>query len=190
MEGALPHARTTYRMTKWAPLLATIVAVVSACGRMAEPALVDYRDPRTGFLVRYPAGWTITADPSGMTVRFVPPAFAQTSEAAPEFILVVTKPSESRLDEAGRRRAVFTLVPVHGVAGFQRDARSTGTMPWDRFEVTGASGSVEWASIGLVVAGDAGFHLVVCAKPLAQWRTGQKQCAQVIASFQPGSLQR
>lgn len=177
-------------MIKWALLFATIMVVVSACGRMSEHALVDYRDPRIGFLVRYPAGWTITSDPSAMTVRFVPPAFAKDSEAAPEFILVVTEPSQSRLDEAGRRRAVFTLVPVHGVAGFQRDARSTGTMPWDRFEVTGAAGSVEWASIGLVIAGDAGFHVVVCAKPLDQWRTGQRQCTQVIASFQPGSLQR
>lgn len=172
-----------------AAVLVVIMTGVSSCGWMGEPALVDYRDPHTGFVVRYPEGWTTAADPAGTAVRFVPPAFAQTPDAAPEFVLVATRPSGSRLDETGRRQAVFTMVPVHGVSEFQRDPRSTAARIWERFEVTGASGNVEWASVGLVVAGDAGFHLVVCAKPLTQWRVGQKQCAQVIASFQPGTLQ-
>jgi len=171
-------------------MVVAFAVVISACGRTAEPALVDYRDPRTGFFVRYPAGWIQTGEPRGIGLRFVPPAFATAPDGAPEFILVLTRPSETRLDEAARRQAVFALLPVHGVAAFQREGRSTATTIWDRFEVTGASGSVEWASLGVVVAGDTGYYLVVCAKPLSEWRTGQKQCAKVIADFEPGSPQR
>lgn len=151
---------------------------------------MDYRDPQTGFAVRYPQGWTIIAPPNSSLVRFVPPAASQSAQESPEFILVQTYPLTARLDEAAKRRVTFSRLPVHGVSLFQRDGRTTSTVDWDRLEVTGTTGNVEWASIGLLVAGDAAFHLVVCAKPFAQWRTGQRQCAQVIGTFTPGALNR
>jgi len=185
-----PDCEIHDRVRLWTGLIAGFLMIGSACMRTAEPIMVDYRDPHSGFVVRYPQDWNRTIDPGGTVVRFVPPGSAQAPEASPEFILVVTNPSATRLDEAARRRVVFTMLPVHGVSLFQRDGRTTSTFDWDRFEVTGATGDVEWASMGLLVAGDAAFHLVVCAKPLAQWRTGQHQCAQVIASFVPGALVR
>ncbi len=173
-----------------APVLATIALVTAACGRVTEPALIEYRDPQSGFVVRYPREWAKSTDAAGARVRFVPPAFSQTPTTAPEFILVMTMPSEGQLDEGGRRRIVFTQLPIQGVSEFQRDARTAGTAVWDRFEVTGATADVEWASLGLLVAGEGRYYLVVCAKPLAQWRTGQHQCEQVITAFRPGPFSR
>jgi hypothetical protein len=185
-----PNREIHDRVRLWTGLTAGFLMIGSACIRTAEPLLVDYRDPHTGFVVRYPQGWTTTTNPDGTVARFVPPAASQFPEVSPEFILVATHPSATRLDEAARRRVVFTMLPIHGVSLFQRDGRTTSTADWDRFEVTGATGDVEWASIGLLVAGDAAFHLVVCAKPLTQWRTGQHQCIQVITTFVPGALSR
>jgi len=170
--------------------LAAVVLFAVACGQSGEASLVDYRDPRSGFVVRHPARWIISADPTRSLLWVVPPAFAQEPATAPEFILVLTRAATAQLDEAGRREALFTLVSIHGVSEFRRDARATPTLFWDRFEVTGASGTIEWASAGVVVTGDRGFHVLVCAKPFAQWRTGQQQCAEVVATFQPGPLAR
>ncbi len=165
-----------------------LLTITTACARAPSSGLIEYRDSERGFVVWYPAGWTRAGDLTGRVTRFVPPRFAGTPEAASEFILVLTMPSASRLDETGRRRAVFSLLPIHGVSAFQRDGRTNGTATWERFEVTGASGEVEWASLGLVAAADARYYLLVCAKPLAQWRTGQQQCQHVIATFQAGAL--
>src|SRR2546425_184415 len=123
---------------------------------------------------------------SGEASTFVPPDRAP---EAGEFILVVTRPTDAQLDDAAIRRAVFEQLSIHGVSGFQQDARTTPRVRWYKFEVTGSSGGAEWASVGAVSAGDARYHLIVCAKPLAQWRDGQKQCDQVVKTFQPGPLQ-
>lgn len=171
-------------------VVAAFATVGVACSRTAVTVLRDYQDPQTGFIVRYPQDWAVATDPGSMIVRIVPPTFAKTPETASEFILVTTRRTTTRLDEAARRQAVFSLLPIHGVSLFQRDARSSPAQAWDRFEVTGATGDLEWASIGLIIAGDEAFHIVVCAKPLAQWRTGQHECAQVITTFQPGALKK
>ena len=99
-----------------------------------------------------------------------------------------TVTSEGGATEASLRRIVFALLPIHGVSGFQQDPRTTADTLWFKFEVTGSSGGVEWASIGVAAAGAARTQVAVCAKPLPAWREGQKQCDEVIRSFQPGSL--
>lgn len=101
-----------------------------------------------------------------------------------------TLPSAEKLSEPGIRRQVFTLLPVQGVSGFQRDGRTTAETLWYKFEVTGSTEGTEWASVGVVTAGPARFHVAVCAKPLTQWRDGQKQCDEVIRTFRPGALDR
>jgi len=85
---------------------------------------------------------------------------------------------------------VFEVLPVQGVSGFQQDARTTAQALWYKFEVTGTSAGREWASVGVLVSGDVRYHIAVCAKPLQQWRSGQKQCDEVIRTFQPGNLNR
>ncbi len=177
-------------MTRWAAGLGILALIETACGRPLPPALVEYRDARSGFVLYYPTGWTRTGDEAGTVVRFVPPALSRRPEAASEFILVVTMPSAGRLDEAGIRRTVFTLLPVYGVSEFQQDLKAGTNVVRYRFEVTGTSDDVEWASLGIIVAGDARFHVLVCAKPLTQWRVGQQQCGQVLAGFQAGNLER
>jgi hypothetical protein len=159
------------------------VLLVAACAR--PPArLTEFHDPEHGFTVRYPLGWASL--PRAEAVWFVPP---DRGPEAGEFILVVTRPADAQLDDAAIRRAVFEQLSIHGVSGFQQDARTTPRVRWYKFEVTGSSGGPEWASVGAVSAGDARYHLVVCAKPLAQWRDGQKQCDEVVRTFQPGLLQ-
>src|SRR5438552_332267 len=93
-------------------------------------------------------------------------------------------------DFAGLRLWDRHLLPVQGVSGFQQDARTTTQALWYKFEVTGTSAGREWASVGVLVSGDVRYHIAVCAKPLQQWRSGQKQCDEVIRTFQPGNLNR
>lgn len=159
------------------------VLIVAGCTRLPAP-LTEFHDPEHGFTVRYPQGWTPVH--RAEAVWFLPPDHAP---EAGEFILVVTRPANAQLDDAAIRRAVFEQLSIHGVSGFQQDARTTQRVRWYKFEVTGSSGGPEWASVGAVSAGDARYHLIVCAKPLAQWREGQKQCDVVIKTFQPGPLQ-
>lgn len=168
-------------MRGWAAIAS--VLLVAACARPPAP-LTEFHDPEHGFTVRYPLGWASVRRAD--TVWFVPP---NRGPDAGEFILVVTRPAEAQLDDAAIRRAVFEQLSIHGVSGFQQDARTTPRVRWYKFEVTGSSGGPEWASVGAVSAGDARYHLVVCAKPLAQWRDGQKQCDEVVKTFQPGPLQ-
>ena len=163
------------------------LALVPACNRPpAAPAFVDYSDEQTGFAIRHPAGWVRDAAGAPGEQRFVPPQ--STAGAPAEFISVFTVTSEGGATEASLRRIVFALLPIHGVSGFQQDPRTTADTLWFKFEVTGSSGGVEWASIGVAVGGASRTQVAICAKPLPAWREGQKQCDEVIRSFQPGSL--
>lgn len=125
---------------------------------------------------------------SATAVRFVPSVNAERSSSVPEFVLVQTSPSNGILSDGDIRRAVFALLSVHGVSGFQQDARTSPNVLWYKFEVTGATEGIEWASVGAVASGPRRYHIAVCAKPLERWRNGQKQCDEVIRSFQPGTL--
>jgi len=169
-------------MRGWWVAIASVL-ILAACARPQSP-LTEFHDPEFGFTVRYPPGWASIR--RAEAVWFVPPD--RTPEAG-EFIQVVTRPADAQLDNAAIRRAVFEQLSIHGVSGFQQDARTTQRVRWYKFEVTGSSGGLEWASVGAVSAGDARYHLIVCAKPLAQWRDGQRQCDEVVKTFQPGPLQ-
>lgn len=118
-------------------------------------------------------------------MRLVPPG---SPEGSAEFISIFSVKAPSGNTEPEIRRQVFALLPIHGVSGFQQDARTTADVLWFRFEVTGSSGGTEWASVGVVAAGKTRMQVAVCAKPLRQWRQGQRQCDDVIRSFRPGDL--
>jgi hypothetical protein len=169
----------------WFALVLALFA--SGCQQRATSRFEEVQDPRFGFTIQRPAGWA-RVEEGGTLVRFVPPADADRSTSAPEFVLVQTSPAEGVLDDADMRRAVFALLSVHGVSGFQQDSRTTPDVLWYKFEVTGATEGTEWASVGIVASGQRRYHVVVCAKPLERWRDGQKQCDEVIRSFQPGTL--
>ncbi len=169
--------------TIWTIVIAALL--VSACGPRPPAPLIEYRDGTRGFVIRHPAGWT--PSPRDDAVWIVPGDAGRIPEV-PEFIVVVSKPSDRKLDDTAIRRAVFEFLPIHGVSGFQQDARTTAQVLWYKFEVTGAAGDQEWASVGVVTAGDVRYHLVVCAKPLPKWRSGQKQCDEVVRTFTPGPL--
>src|SRR3989441_3946540 len=155
-------------------LAAFVVLLLGACAPSAPAGLVEVHDER-GFTVRYPQNWTqVRRDDA---VWFVPAAADRIPDIA-EFIVVVTRASAGRLDDPAIRRTVFELLPVQGVSGFQQDARTTTEALWYKFEVTGASGGQEWASVGVLVSGATRYHVVVCAKPLGKWRGGQNQCGE------------
>lgn len=164
-----------------------LALAASACQPRATGALTEERDDRFGFTLKRPAGWVRVAE-GDTTVWFVPPADADRATSTAEFIVLYTFPAGGMLTDAEIRRQVFSLLPVHGVSGFQQDPRSTPDALWYKFEVTGATDGVEWASVGVVASGPRRFHVTVCAKPLDRWRTGQKLCDEVIRSFQPGTL--
>lgn len=164
-----------------------LALAASACQSRTTAMLVEERDDRFGFTLKRPAGWVRVAE-GDTTVRFVPPADADRSTSAAEFIVVHTFPAGAMLTDAEMRRQVFSLLPIHGVSGFQQDPRSTPEALWYKFEVTGSTDGVEWASVGVVASGPRRFHVTVCAKPLDRWRQGQKQCDEVMRSFQPGNL--
>jgi hypothetical protein len=168
--------------------LFVLVIVVSACQQRASIRFEEVQDPRFGFTVKNPVGW-VRVEESETLVRFVPRADAERSTSSPEFVLVQTSPAEGILTDGDMRRAVFALLSVHGVSGFQQDARTSPDILWYKFEVTGATDGIEWASVGVVASGARRYHIAVCAKPLERWRDGQKQCDEVIRSFQPGDLQ-
>jgi hypothetical protein len=168
-------------------LVIAAVAIAGGCrSGPAAPSFTDYRDERTGFTIRLPGGWTQAALPAGgPEARFVPPGAEPES---PEFISVFTVASEGTPAEHVIRRQVFSLLPIHGVSGFQQDPKTTPEVLWYRFELTGSSGSTEWALVGLAAAGGARTQIAVCAKPLDAWRQGQAQCDEVVRSFVPGNL--
>src|SRR2546428_12301551 len=152
-------------------LAAFVVLLLGACAPSAPVGLAEVHDER-GFTVRYPQRWTqVRRDDA---VWFVPAGADRIPDVA-EFIVVVTRASAGRLDDPAIRRTVFELLPVQGVSGFQRDARTSTESLWYKFEVTGASGGQEWASVGVLVSGATRYHVVVCAKPLGKWRRGQEK---------------
>jgi len=164
------------------------VAVLGGCAPRAAAPLIERRDDHDGFTIRHPAGWIgFRKEQEGM-LWLIPPGTDRVPPDVAEFILVVTRPSPGRLDDPAIRRAVFDVLPIHGVSGFQQDPRTTGRVLWYKFEVTGSSGGQEWASVGTVAAGQARYHVVVCAAPLARWRDEQTLCDQVVRTFQPGDL--
>ncbi len=167
---------------RWGLIVCAGLAL-AACTASAHARLTEARDER-GFTIRHPQTWTqVRRDDA---VWFVPNADRVPDVA--EFILVVTRSAPGKLDDPTIRHVVFEVLPVQGVSGFQQDARTTAQALWYKFEVTGTSAGREWASVGVLVSGDARYHIAVCAKPLQQWRSGQKQCDEVIRTFQPGNL--
>jgi len=165
-------------------LAVAVVLLLGACTQSAPASLVEVHDER-GFTLRYPQKWLqVRRDDA---VWYVPTDADRVPEAA-EFILVVTRSSGGKLDDPAMRRTVFELLPIQGVSGFQQDTRTTSQALWYKFEVTGASGGQEWASVGALSSGNARYAIVVCAKPLQKWRNGQKQCDEVVRTFQPGDL--
>lgn len=160
------------------------ILLLAACSRpAAPPPLTEYRDESRGFSIRHPAGWQRASGAVDAEVRLVPPG---SPEGGAEFISVFSVKAPSGNTEPEIRRQVFALLPIHGVSGFQQDARTTADVLWFRFEVTGSTGGTEWASVGVVAAGKARMQVAVCAKPLRQWRQGQRQCDEVSRSFRPG----
>lgn len=174
-------------MTHRVSVILLLLSLVSGCGQRASTRLEQAQDSRFGFTIKRPAGW-VRVEESQTIVRFVPPSFAEQPTTAPEFVLVQTSPSEGVLNDGDIRRAVFSLLSVHGVSGFQQDPRTSPDVLWYKFEVTGATEGTEWASVGVVTSGPQRYQIAVCAKPLERWRDGQKQCDEVIRSFQPGTL--
>jgi hypothetical protein len=160
--------------------------ILTACRGREEAQLTEQRDDVTGFVVRTPPDWARSVDSGGRT-RFVPPG-TPVPEASSEFIAVFVTDISGPLDEPGVRRLVFSALTIHGVSGFLQDSRTSPEARWDRFELTGTSGGVEWASVGVAVSGAGKTYIVVCAKPFDKWRDGQKQCDEVIKTFQPGKL--
>lgn len=168
-------------------IAALLVAALTAagCQTPGPVPLVEQRDA-TGFVILVPTDWKVLKTDDGRTTRYVPPGASP--ETASEFIAVLVRKLPGPLDDPAVRRLVFSSLPIHGVSGFLQDPRSTPDARWDRFDVTGSSGGVEWASVGAVVSGAATTYLVVCAKPFDKWRDGQKQCDEVVRTFQPGKL--
>jgi len=164
-------------------VIVCVLGVATGCNRPA-PAFVEYQDEATGFSLRLPAGWERQTAAGSDEARFVPPEAGSQAE----FLSVFTVPSPDGRSESSIRRIVFTLLPIYGVSGFQQDPRTSDEILWFKFEVTGSSGGVEWASVGVAAAGAARTQVAVCAKPLPRWRDGQTQCDLVIRSFRPGPL--
>lgn len=167
------------------PLAGVIVfaSLTLACARQPQTVpLVEYTDPDAGFAIRYPQGWTKTT--AGSEIRFAP-ADAQTDG---EFVSIFTVPASGGRSEMEIRRQVYALLPIYGVSGFQQDPRTTPDTLWMKFEVTGSTRGVEWASVGVAAAGSARLQIAVCAKPLQRYRQEQKQCDEIARSFRPGNL--
>lgn len=174
-------------MSRTLRIIFALALAVSGCQARAPLVLEEERDSRFGFAIKHPAGW-VRVEEGDRAARFVPSADAERSTSTAEFIVIYTIPAEGTLNDAEIRRQVFSVLPVHGVSGFQQDLRTTPEILWYKFEVTGTTNDVEWASVGIVTSGPRRFHIAVCAKPLDQWREGQKQCDEVMRSFQPGDL--
>lgn len=174
-------------------LAAAIVALSAGCARPAQPTIEPYTSDRHGFAIARPAAWHRIETDEGRRVWFLPaaPASGESPEThATEFLVVMTQPAAGPLPEGEVRRLAMSLLPMHGVSGFQRTAASTETVVWHRFELTGSTRGTEWASLGLLVSGPRRLHYVVCAAPLPVWRERQKRCDEAVRSFVPGDLAR
>ena len=174
----------------------TIIAagLVAGCGRAAPTdTLRVYRSERHGFALERPASWVLVETDDGRRVWFLPqplPPGESPETTATEFTVVMTRVEPGPLPENDVRRLAMTLLPMHGVSGFQRTDASTAQVVWYRFELTGSTRGTEWASVGVLVTGPQRLHYVVCAAPLPQWRDRQKRCDRVLHSFTPGDLSK
>jgi hypothetical protein len=182
------------RQTSVGLLVAAAALAAAGCARSpGDPALVTYTSPRWGFTLLRPSRWSTLETDGGHRVWFLPrplPEGETPDASATEFIQVLTRDDPGPLPEPEVRRLAMTLLPMHGVSGFQRTERSTERVAWYHFELTGSTRGREWASVGLLVTGPGRFHYLVCAAPLGEWRTRQRLCDRVVRSFAPGGLQR
>lgn len=172
--------------------LLAAAAVAAGCGGRETRRLTSYVSPQFGFTVSHPAAWHRVDAEGGRRVWFLPQALpeGQAPElAAVDFLVVMTRDDPGPLPEPEVRRLAMSLLPMHGVSGFQR-THSSDQVAWYRFELTGATAGREWASVGLLVTGPKRLHYVVCAGALARWRTEQKVCDEVLRGFTPGDLTR
>jgi len=160
-------------------LLAGCLAL--ACGGR-PPRLAEYRNERMGVALRHPEGWVILVAPEGNWVQIVPPPAGPEPDPLryAEFIslrVLQARPSES---EDALRSIAFSLLPFHGVAKFQRE--EVAGVERYRFEGTGTAVPAQWAATGVLAVTRRGLLHIVCAKPIDRWRTGQRECDEVIRS--------
>jgi hypothetical protein len=163
----------------------------AGCGRPASISLESYTSEPHGFTIARPSTWQRVETEEGRRVWFLPtplPEGAVPEAQATEFIVVMTRTEPGPLPEPDVRRLALSLLPMHGVSGFQRTPAGTDTVVWYRFELTGSTRGIEWASLGLLITGPKRLHYVVCAGPLPTWRERQKLCDDVLESFKPGDL--
>jgi hypothetical protein len=174
-------------------LLLSLLIVFAGCTRAQPHRLEPYTSATHGFTMSRPSGWQQTNTDEGRRLWFLagPLAPGQTPEtAATEFIVVMTQETAGPVPEPEVRRLAMSLLPMHGVSGFQRTPAGTDQTVWYRFELTGSTRGTEWASLGLLITGPARLHYVVCAGPLPTWRDRQKTCDEVLRTFTPGDLTR
>jgi len=174
----------------------TILAVILAAGCARAPrtdTLQAYKSEVHGFALDRPASWRVVETDEGRRVWFLPqptPPGETPETAATEFVVVMTRPELGPLAENEVRRLAMSLLPMHGVSGFQRTDASTDQVVWYRFELTGSTRGREWASVGVLITGPQRLQYVVCAAPLTEWRDRQKLCDRVLHSFAPGDLSK
>jgi hypothetical protein len=167
--------------------------LLSGCGRAQAPTVETYTSERFGYSLAAPTGWNREETDQGRRTWFLPRPLpeGQTPEGqATEFVVVMAEERPGPLTEGEIRRLAMTLLPMHGVSGFQRTDQTTDATAWYRFELTGSTAGTEWASMGFVVSGTKQLRYLVCAAPLPRWREQQKLCDQILRSFQPGDLTR
>jgi hypothetical protein len=172
-------------------LVLVVLLFVAGCARARPERLEPYTSAPYGFTVARPSGWAQVGSAEGRHTWFLPapPAPGETPEAsATEFIVIMTQDTAGPLPESEVRRLALSLLPMHGVSGFQRTPASTEQIVWYRFELTGSTRGTEWASLGLLISGPKRLQYLVCAGPLPTWRDRQKMCDEVLKSFTPGNL--
>ena len=173
--------------------LLIIALGLAGCGRPQPPTLAIYTNDRHGFSLDAPSAWQRTESDEGRRTWFLPrgiPEGQAPEGQATEFVVVMALERPGPLPEPDVRRLAMTLLPMHGVSGFQRTAQTTDAMAWYRFELTGSTAGTEWASMGFLVSGPAQVRYLVCAAPLPKWRDQQKLCEEILLSFKPGDLSR
>jgi hypothetical protein len=174
-------------------LVLILLSAISGCARDRPQPLATYTSGAHGFTVARPAAWERAETDDGRRVWFLPatpPAGEDPEGHATEFVVVMTLEEPGPLPEAHVRQMALTLLPMHGVSGFVRTPESTEEVVWYRFELTGSTRGIEWASLGLLVTGPSRLHYAVCASPLATFRERQRICADVLRSFKPGDLKQ
>jgi len=171
-------------------LIAVLAAAAAACGRPSA-TLAPYTNERFGYVISTPSSYRRIDSQEGRRQWFLPaalPAGDVPEMRAADFIVVMSLDQPGPMPENDVRRMAMTLLPMHGVSGFQRMASSTSEIIWYHFELTGSTAGREWASVGLLITGPQRLHYVVCAAPLADWRQRQTLCDDVLRSFKPGPL--